>query len=132
MARFSTRKGHRSNRRSTYRGGAASLPNLPASAAASESCVTLLRKVLPEEHDFERMQESDYKNVQNMNYEEFVEYNVARVEAMSAADCVAYKSLFELVYKGLVRSMDMEVASAHTVYNAFFDGRGRLVVVQPR
>jgi hypothetical protein len=145
MARSCTRKGRRSNRRSTRRGGAASYPPLPASAPnsraasapgapvkAAQSCVTLLKKLLPDSYDFQRMQDNDYKNVEGQTYEQFVEANIAKVEAMSEENCAVHKAIFERISKGLVRTMDMEYASANTAYNAFIDAKGRVVVVTPR
>lgn len=141
MARVSTRKPRRSLRRSTRRGGAASLPNLPASRASSapgapvkaaQDCASLLRKLLPDDYDFERMKDNDYANVQGQTYEEFVEGNIAKVEAMSPADCAVHKAIFERISKGLVRTMDMEIASAQGASNVFFDAKGRVVIVTPR
>ena len=134
----------RKGRRSTRRGGAASLPNLPASppnsAASSaagnggskEACVALLRKLLPEEYDFKRMQDNEYMNVEGKTYKQFIQDNVSKVYAMPEADCVFHKALIERISKGLVKTMDMEYATASTAYNAFIDAKGRVVVVTPR
>jgi len=139
-----TMRRSRRGRRSTRRGGAASLPALPASppntpvtpvasvTASKESCVALLRRLLPDEYDFERMKENDYANVQGMTLKQFIQSNVSKVYAMSEADCVFHKSLFERIARGNIRTMDMEYASANGASNVFFDAKGRVVVVTPR
>jgi hypothetical protein len=145
MARVSTRKARRSNRRSTRRGGAASLPALPASppnstaasapgapAKAAKTCLTLLRKLLPDDYDFERMEDNDYSAVKGKTYEQFLEYNISVVEAMSEVDCAFHQALFERILRGNVKTMDMEYASASSASNAFFDLKGRIVIVTPR
>lgn len=144
MVRISTRKGRRSLRRSTRRGGAASLPALPPSPANTpstpvaavttykESCVALLRKLLPDESDFERMKAYDYANVQGKTFKQFIQANVSTVYAMSEADCAFHKGLFERILKNNVKTMDMEYASTMSAENVFFDAKGSLVMVTPR
>jgi hypothetical protein len=128
-------------RRSTRRGGAASLPNLPASPpnsgkvnakAAKDACAALLRKLLPHEGDFERMKAYDYANVQGKTYKQFIQASVSKVYAMSEADCAFHKALFERILKQNVKTMDMEYASTMGAYNVFFDTKGNIVIVTPR
>jgi hypothetical protein len=139
-----TMRRSRRGRRSTRRGGAASLPPLPASppnsvatsaagnAGSKESCVALLRRLLPDEYDFQRMMDNEYANVQGKTYKQFIQGNVSTVYAMSEAECVFHKALFERILRGTVRTMDMEYASANGASNVFFDAKGRVVVVTPR
>jgi hypothetical protein len=123
-------------RRSTRRGGAASLPNLPASPpnakSAKDACVALLRKLLPDEGDFERMKAYEYSNVQGKTYKQFIQASVSKVYAMSEANCASHKSLFELILKNNVKTMDMEYASTMRATNLFFDANGSIVIVTPR
>ena len=131
-------------RRSTRKGGAASLPNPPASlpntpvtpvapvTAIKESCVALLRRLLPDEYDFERMKGYDYANVQGKTYKQFIQASVSKVYAMSEANCASHKSLFELILKNNVKTMDMEYASTMPATNLFFDAKGNVVIVTPR
>lgn len=133
MARISTRKARRSLRRSTRRGGAASLPNLPASPPnTKDACVALLRKLLPREYDLERMKSYDYANVQGKTFKQFIQANVSTVYAMSEADCAFHKALFERILNNNVKTMDMEYASTMRAEQLFFDAKGNIVIVTPR
>lgn len=137
-----TMRRSRRGRRSTRRGGAASLPPLPASppntaagapvTANKESCVALLRRLLPDESDFERMQHNDYDDVQDKTYKQFIQSNVSFVYAMSEAECVFHKSLFERISRNNVKTMDMEYASTMRAEQLFFDAKGNIVIVTPR
>ena len=122
-------------RRSTRRGGAAGMPNLPPSPKAvnsKEACVALLRKLLPEEYDFKRMQGYDYANVQGKTYKQFIQANVSAVYAMPEEECAFHLELFTRISKDKFRTMDMENASSMSADNVFFDAKGRLVLVSPR
>ena len=130
MVRLLTRKTRRSNRSSTRRGGAAFAPGAPVKAP--QTCVSLLKRLLPGEDDFERMQENNVTVTEDKTYPQFVDYNVGTVFAMPESECAFHKSLFERILRHRVSSMDLEGCSVFSADNVFFDEKQNLVVVNQR
>jgi hypothetical protein len=98
---------------------------------ANDACVAALRRVLPEDGDYDRMQGYESKTVNStQGYDAWVEGQIARANALPPAECEFLTALCSRVNK--IKLMDLESCSDFGAAYVFFDKAGKLVIANPR
>jgi hypothetical protein len=91
----------------------------------------VLEGILPDEYDFDRMKQN-IAFIQNMDYPAFVAHNRNISDSLSKKEREFCIQFVDRLYRGVVRSLDMDTPCLREVNNLFFGEDGELVVVSPR
>lgn len=95
--------------------------------------VESLMRVLPGDHDYERMVNEECRSIDNSeSYEDFMAFQKKTVESLSAEDCLRVKGLLELIKAGRMSNMDMESCASMESTMLLFDKEKKLVIVNDR
>ena len=98
-----------------------------------DTLLTLLRKVLPDADDFERM--TDVTFIQDMDYEAFVTHNVTAANILMEyhqEDATFFKGLLRRICFRQIHTLDMESCSIFTATTAYFNDEMEIIIVTPR
>ena len=92
----------------------------------NDACVTSLRRALPDNMDYERMQGYDSRSIDPAQpYDAWVEGQLARANALPPAECEFLTALCARVNR--ISIMDMESCAAMYAENVFFDKKGKVL-----
>ena len=114
-------------KRSTRRGRKAARSTRRMRGGAGP-CVALVRRLLPDERDYGRMQDYDCSAiVPGQDYDAWVARQMEIVNALSEAECSFVAAVCQRIIAGRLSHMDMESCSVFGTAGVFFDQAGNLV-----
>jgi hypothetical protein len=120
-------------KRSTRRGAKGARSTRRMRGGADGACVAAVRRLLPDERDYQRMQDYECSAVEpGQSYREWVDGQLAKARALSVEDCAFVTELCGRIMKGKMAHMDMESCSVFGTVGLFFDNEGRIVTFNDR
>ena len=87
---------------------------------------------IPNEAEYERMQDYSHDEYGGISYENFIVNNMKYIQKFSAVDKIWYSSLCKRFQDASIVTMDMEGCSTFTASYIFFDYQGRLCIGNER
>lgn len=119
-------------KRSTRRGRKASRGTRRMRGGAGP-CVALVRRLLPDERDYERMQDNECSAiVPGQDYDAWVRGQMQTVNALNNEECAYVAAVCQHIIAGRLSHMDMESCAVFGTAGVFFDQAGNLVTWNDR
>jgi hypothetical protein len=100
---------------------------------ADGACVAAVRRLLPDELDYERMQDNECSAVEpGQGYDEWVTGQLAKARALNNEDCAFVTELCARINRRRMAHMDMESCAVFGTAGVFFDQAGKIVTWNDR
>jgi len=120
-------------KRSTRRGRKAARGTRRMRGGADGACVAAVQRLLPDERDYDRMQDNECSAVEpGQDYDEWVAGQLAKARALNNEDCAFVTALCRRIIQGRLSHMDMESCAVFGTAGVFFDKAGNLVTWNDR
>ena len=106
--------------------------SIQAPKDAHDICIDILKEILIDDDDYERMQDLDTSEIAGPTYDDFVRFNIAVISDYSYDDCIFFAQLGKMIKTGMMNIQDMETCGPMTACGVYFDINKKLVVCCPR
>jgi hypothetical protein len=87
---------------------------------------------LVDEDDHDRMKAIGYKGVADLNYYDFIQWNISCLEKLSTEEQAWVLVLCKKISECTIGMMDMECCSIWKAYGFYYDTDRNLCIVHPR
>ena len=106
--------------------------SIQAPKDAHDICIDLLKEILIDDDDYERMKDLDTDKIAGPEYDDFVKFNIHVISEYSYDECVFFAQLGKMLQGRKIKIQDMECCGAMSVGGVYFNTDKKLVLCCPR